>query len=278
MLQAGRGEELAKTVMFRAKAERNDGVKKISDYMEDILKKPTMGYSWPWPLLNRPTFGIRKGCIHIIGAAPKIGKSEHHHTLVEHLADKCNERVGVFDLENRGDVTSKLLISKFAKKPFLDPDVKYEDSELIEAADNLEDKIRLYDSDGRRDWGSIKEAVRSMNIIDSINYFFIDNLTVLVASLDSSSANDKLNEILSDCRTLCQELDITFFLYSHVNPKKGNQVTHNHGGRVFPEDFTGSRAMEKWANFSWGLVRNKYAGDSIERNTLIVTGKPGYPS
>jgi hypothetical protein len=28
--------------------------------------------------------------------------------------------------------------------------------------------------------------------------------------------------------------------------------------------------MEKWANFSWGLVRNKYAGDSIERNTMII--------
>lgn len=45
----------------------------VDDIFEKALKSPEMGLSLPWESATRATLGIRRGEIHIVGAAPKIG-------------------------------------------------------------------------------------------------------------------------------------------------------------------------------------------------------------
>lgn len=73
MLMEGRGKELAEILLFRTKVKRFDGVKDVADFFTQATKLPEMGLDWPWPSATSATYGIRRGEIHIIGAAPKIG-------------------------------------------------------------------------------------------------------------------------------------------------------------------------------------------------------------
>ena len=71
---------------------------------------------------------------------------------------------------------------------------------------------------------------------------------------------------MSKIASLALELNLTFFLFSHVNPPKTG-LPHDQGGEVLSSQFTGSRAMEKWAHYGWGIVRNRNEPDPIRRNT-----------
>jgi twinkle protein len=97
-------------------------------------------------------------------------------------------------------------------------------------------------------------------------FFIIDPLTALVAEADTSTANDILNDFMAKSASLCNELQVTMFMYSHVNPPQSG-LPHDRGGEVLSSQFTGSRAMEKWAHYGWGIVRNRYEENPIKRNT-----------
>lgn len=196
-----------------------------------------------------------------------VTKTDHQHTLVEWLVNHQGEVVGVFDLENAGGKTVRRIAGKFANKPFHRPDGNFTQDELIGAVNVLNGKIKLYSSDGERDWDSIKEAIRGMAACDGVTYFFIDPLTALISMMDSSSANDALNLIMTELASMCQELDVTFFLYSHVNPPARGGKPHEEGGKVLSSQFTGSRAMEKWAHYGWGIERDRLSEDEDVRNT-----------
>lgn len=270
MVMQGRSVALATTALFRSKPKRYDGVKDVTDYIENAITPPAEGISWPWPSATKGTFGIRVGEVHIVGAAPKIGKTDHQHQLATHLITHHGLTVGLFDLENAGAKTLRRLAGKTAQKAFHRPDVYVKEGEIEEACMKLDGKVKFYDSSNDRSWESVKGAIISMNKVDGVQHFFIDPLTALISMMDSSNANDALNLIMTEIAELGQKLPATFFLYSHVNPPPRSAKPHEQGGRVLSSQFTGSRAMEKWANYGWGIERNRDAETEEERNTATV--------
>lgn len=240
-----------------AEYQRQGKVVDIHDFIDKAMTKPKMGLSFPWPTVTKACFGIRPHTIHIVGAAPKIGKTDHEHQLIHHLVFKENETVGVFDLENHPINTAKKIASKQAKKNFLRPDIEYEDTELRSSLESLEGKVRFYDREGSRDWKELKTALIEMHLIDGINIFIIDPITALISRYSASEANDRLNEICTDAADLVNKYPMTLFFYSHVNPKQKGSKPHDAGGKVYSSEFTGSRAMEKWFHYGHGISRDR---------------------
>lgn len=270
MVMGGLSEQLAVQLLFRARTKRYDGIKEVADALEAATKAPEFGLSWPWPTATELTFGIRVPEIHVIGAAPKIGKTDHQHQLAVHLANVHNEVVGLFDLENPAGKTLRKLAGKLAERPFHRPDVQLtHPGEIEEAAMRLDGKVKFYDSSNDRAWDAIKASIVAMNRLDGARFFFIDPLTALISMMESSSANDALNKIMTELTEISHKLQVTFFLYSHVNPPKTGK-SHEEGGKVLSVQFTGSRAMEKWANYGWGIERNREAEDEDERNVATI--------
>ena len=257
MLEAGRGKELANDTMWNFKVERQGKVLDVVDFMEFALQKPKMGISFPWPTVTKACFGIRPNNIHIVGAAPKIGKTDHQHQLVEHLTWVEKVKVGMFDLENAPAKTAKKLAGKHDKIDYTRPDIKYEVDDLRATLEDMNGKVRFYDRSASRDWDDIRIAITEMHLLDDINIFIIDPLTALVSRYSSSEANDKLNEIMTDMADLVLMYPITIFCYSHVNPKPKGKKSHEEGGKVYSNEFTGSRAMEKWAHYGHGISRDR---------------------
>jgi twinkle protein len=265
-LVAGEAKKLINSV-FEAKEYKPSTIVTVDDIYEDALKEPKMGLSFPWPTATRVTLGIRRAEIHIIGAAPKIGKTEHQHQLLKHLTEVHGESVGVCSLEENPIKTAKKIAGKYMNRQFTKPIevAGWTIEELKEGLDIIRGKIEMYSSEGVRDHSEVLDTIRYW-AAKGIWLFIIDPLTALVAEHDSSAANDLLNEFMSKAASLCMELQITMFMYSHVNPVKTG-LPHDQGGDVLSSQFTGSRAMEKWAHYGWGIVRNRTVEDPIERNT-----------
>lgn len=268
MLVKGKGKELYQATVWNAQVVRQSEVVDIHDVIDKAMEKPQMGLSFPWPTVTKACFGISPNKIHVISAAPKIGKTDHQHQLVHHLIYNEQVKVGMFDLENSPVRTAKKLASKEAKLDFTRPDKEYSDELLRDTLQSLEGKVRFYDRSGSRDWEDIKVAIEEMHLLDGINIFFIDPLTALVSRFDSSTANDKLNEICTDMADLVQNYPITIFCYSHVNPKPKGAKTHEQGAKVLSSELTGSRAMEKWFHYGHSIMRDRTEECPPERKNM----------
>ena len=254
-----------------AAEQRPSQILTVSDIAERAMKLPEMGLSFPWPTATEKTLGIRRGEIHIVGAAPKIGKTEHQHQMIKHMTEVHGEVVGVMSLEENPVKTLKKVAGKYAGKQFTKPPQigGYTLEEMSKAYEKLQGKIEFYSSEGVRDADEILKTVRYW-ASKGIWFFIIDPLTALVAEHSSGEANDILNNFMSKAASMAMELNITFFMYSHVNPVK-NGKPHDQGGDVLSSQFTGSRAMEKWAHYGWGIQRDRTEKDARIRNTARVT-------
>ena len=257
MIQAGREKELYSAAMFNSAAQRQGEVLDIEDFIELALTKPKMGLTFPWPTVTKSCFGIRPNTIHVVGAAPKIGKTDHQHQLVEHLVYNEKVKVGLFDLENAPARTSKKLAGKHDRVDYSRPDIQYDTDKLRSTLMSMQGKVRFYDRSASRDWEDIRITIQEMHLLDGINIFIIDPLTALVSRFSSSEANDKFNEIMTDMADLVQNYPITMFCYSHVNPKAKGAKQHEAGGKVYSHEFTGSRALEKWSHYGHGISRDR---------------------
>ena len=268
MLVKGKGKELYQATVWNAQVLRQGEVVDIHDVIDKAMEKPQMGLTFPWPTVTKACFGIRPNNLHVVGAAPKVGKSDFCYQLVHHLVYNEKVKVGMFDLENSPVKTAKKLASKEAKLDFTRPDKEYSDELLRDTLESLEGKVRFYDRSGSRDWEDIRVAIEEMHLLDGINIFILDPLTALVSRFDSSTANDKLNEICTDMADLVQNYPITIFCFSHVNPKPKGSKTHEQGAKVLSSEFTGSRAMEKWFHYGHGIMRDRTEECPPERKNM----------
>jgi|TARA_B110000902_G_C14275421_1_gene574716 twinkle protein len=267
-VMGGMSQELYDQTMWKASIIRQGEVVDVSDFIEDALIKPSMGIGWPWPSATKATFGIRPHTIHIIGAAPKIGKTDHEHQLIEHLVFKENQKVGVFDFENPPAKTAKKVASKHHKIDYTRPDAVYNDEDLRRGLMAQQGLVRFYDRRASREWDSVKIALEEMHLLDNINIFIIDPLTAFVSMYTSSEANDALNAIMTEMADLVMKYPITLLCYTHVNPKPKSSTPHEKGGSVLSGEFTGSRAMEKWSHYAWGIRRDRSPDCPQERKNM----------
>ena len=257
MLMDDKSNELYTACVWNGEHIRQGEVVDVRDIIVKAMERPKMGLSFPWPTVTKATFGIRPHNIHIVGAAPKIGKSDWQYQLVHHLCYSENVKVGMFDLENSPVRTAKKLASKEARLDFTRPDKEYEDQLLHDTLVAMDGRVRFYDRGASRDWSDIRVAIEEMHLLDNINIFIIDPLTALVSRYNSSEANDKLNEIATDMADLVNLYPITIFGFSHVNPKPKGARTHEQGAKVLSGEFTGSRALEKWCHYGHGISRDR---------------------
>ncbi|AUS01836.1 hypothetical protein NVP1293O_48 [Vibrio phage 1.293.O._10N.261.52.E1] len=267
MLIDGRKKALRSAILFNSEVAKLDKVCTVDDLLEDAMKMPEWGYTFPWPSVTALTCGFRRKEIYGLGGGTGCGKTSWAQEMQSWIVNEHNNPVGVFMLEQPAGRTLKGIAGKFAGIPFHRPDVTFTQTQLKDAIEALRDKVFVYNNFGVIDWESVKAAIRFMNVTYGVKDFFIDNMTCFVSHVSSSEANDILNGIMGEMATLALELDITIFYFSHLNaPKTG--VPHERGGHVHESQFTGSRSMQRYSHYLFGLERNKDPMlEEDERNT-----------
>lgn len=264
LLMAGREKELYQALRFGAKQETPDCAVSIADCIDEALKKPEWGLSYPWPELTKMTYGIRYGEIVAIGGGVGTGKSLVGHELAAHLTKVEGQKVGMFMLEETLGNTIKNVCGKIDHVPYHKPDAEYDEERFRETAMSLNDSLFLWRNFGQNNWDNIKQCIRYWVVSEGVKFIVLDNITCMVSHLSPSEINTEIGRLASELAGLCNELEFTCFIFSHLNPPR-NGKPHEEGGEVQEVQFTGSRNLMRYSQVILGFERNKQ-GEGHEKN------------
>ena len=174
--------------------------------------------------------------------------------------------VSAFMLEQSKIETIQRVAGKLDGTFYHLPDVAYDVEKLKTTVTNM-NNLHVYDNFGKIDWETIKGKIRAAVHSFDCRLFYIDNLTALNAHADDERRN--LDALMEEIASLAKELNIWILLVSHLNPPKSG-ASHEAGGKVEQGQFTGSRAIMRWASFMLGVERNTLHDDPKERCKGLV--------
>lgn len=271
-------KELFSAVMWDAKKPPIQGVVHVSEVIDRVIEKPVMGLSYPWDSVTELTYGQRFGECCGIGGGVGIGKTLLAHEIAAHNIVVHGLPVFTILLEEDNGSTLRNIAGKIDSIPYHKPDSEYDNDKFLETVHSLEGKLMMWKDDGdqyqRFEIDEIIKAIR-FNVAEyGVKFVAIDNATRLVDHLGAGEANEFLNKYASELEGLSTELDIHIDLFSHLNkPSKGN--VHENGGKVFADQFTGSRGMMRSFPLMMGFERNKSlsSADSCKSSIVILKNR-----
>ena len=275
MLLAGRSGDMIKAI-WNAQPYQPAHIVTLEDVWQDVLQPVQIGLPWFSPALTELTYGRRKGEKYYFGAGAGIGKTDFFMRQIDFDANQLNKKVAVFMFETPVIEIYKRLAGVSVGQCFHKPNIDangdriegaWTDEELEQALQGLRknNNVYVFNSFGTSDWYRIVPVI-SYLVAQGVELFYLDHLTAL-ATGTSKSEKETLETINAALAELCERHGCIFHVVSHlVAPETGK--THAEGGRVLPRQFKGSRSLEFWANFMFGLERNKFDEDLDVRNRL----------
>lgn len=274
MLIDGKKSELI-NALFNTKVTPPDSIVTTQDAFNEAIELPKWGRLWPWPSLNRLTYGRRGGEGIYIGAAVKAGKTEWKNQMAEHII--VNEGLKIFScsFEQSPGIQVKAVAGKLKNKQFHNPEHvdqgKFTQEDLTKAVKELDGKIIMFkasfaDVGAGNMWDRLKPAIRHAVVVEGVKDVFIDPITQLTDGLTPSETETELRRFSNEIQGMAQELDFFYYCFAHLKePPQGK--THEEGGAVKVAQFRGSRAMAEKTKFLLGIIRNQFSDDTVERNT-----------
>lgn len=265
-LMTGRSKALKTAVMFKAATPKNTRLVYGGSLAEAGRKEAEWGISYPWDGLTEITRGMRFTETHYWGAGVKMGKSELVNALGSHFIIKHGLKVFMAKPEEANRKTYQMLVGKAASRIFHDPKIPFDfaayDKYEVMIGDNVV-MVNLYQHLG---WETLKGDIIAA-ALEGYRVIFIDPITNLTNNMDAATANTALMGIASELAAMAHDLDIAIHIFCHLKaPAQG--APHEMGGKIYSNQFAGSRAMMRSCNYMIGLEGNKDADLPIEERNL----------
>lgn len=264
MIMDGRNKDLFRTLLRVAKVRSPDGAATVFDAMDEAEEAQTEGISFPWDGLTE-LVKIRWGEISGLGGGVGGGKTTLVHAISAHFI-KLQIPSACFMLEER---ISKTLHNISTQLTGVKEQRYNRERQLsINEQFNIPDLLHLWKNKGANDWDNIAMCIRYYATVNDVKMFFVDNITAMTNTLDSSSLNTEIARIATEAAGLADELNIHIMLLSHLNPPHSGP-SHEEGGEVRPVQFTGGRGLMRWAQLMLGFERNLYAEGEAKHYSKI---------
>jgi len=267
LLLAGRSRDIISAV-FNAQPYRPDNMVSLSDLIDEAVKPVEWGLSLPTCLrkLYEMSYGPKPGQVWVGGAGVGIGKTDLFTEMEAHDLS-MGHSVAIWHGEQSPAETPKRLAAKLAGVPYFKPDYPYDEDELRRVLKPYLEKVHIYDH--RKlptSWPEIAKWVRWTAKVYGVQTVYLDNLTLLASHADDERRF--LDGLLSDAKQMASQLGVTIHFLSHLTtPSSG--APHEEGGRVEGKQFTGSRAIMRFADYMWGLERDTQAECEEARHTSL---------
>jgi twinkle protein len=261
LLTEGRVDVITRAI-WDAKPYRPDGIRSLSDLVEEAVKPVEYGYSLPYPSLTKLTYGPKPGQLWIGAAGVGIGKTQVSTDMAAH-ALKDGRKIALFHLEQSPVETVQRVAAALVGKPFFKPDCDYDADELRAAIAPYDDSLFIYDHSGSSEWEVIERTIRFLVKAHGVQEVVVDNLTVISAEADDERRF--LDKLLKQMKSLATGLGIVVHTLSHLSTPEGK--SHEEGGRVVAKQLTGSRAIVRYGDVIWALERDTQAECLITRQT-----------
>lgn len=178
-------------------------------------------------------------------------------------------------LEETAGNTLKNIAGKSAGIPFHRPDAEFDPDLLRSEILKFDGSLFLYRNFGQNDWSDIKQCIRFWVVEQGVKFIFLDNITALVSHLTATEINTEVATIAAELSGMCNELNFTCFVFSHLNPPKAG-APHENGGQVQEVQFTGSRALMRFSQLILGFERDKQGEGQAKNLSQIRVLKDRY--
>lgn len=259
-LQHGESEEL-RNVWWNSKHYLPDSLRSSFSDFKDILTgehKPSVAY--PFPTLNKMTYGIRTGESVLITAQEGIGKTEVMHAIEYQLLRETSDNVGAIFLEEPQRRHLQSLAGIHLQRPAHLPDSGCTDDQVYSAIEEIvgrDDRLHVYSHFGSTDPEILLDTIRFLVSARGCTYILLDHISMAVSGSSEDDERRALDYLSTKLEMMVKELDFALIIVSHVN------------------DFgqtRGSRWISKVADVKIALDRD------IEAGSNIVTMKITKPS
>lgn len=272
MLQKGKQAELV-NALFSTKTPVPAGFVTVQDVKEKATRMPEWGRLWPWPSLNKATYGRHNGQGIYVGAGVKVGKSEWLNQMVHHIIANEQSTPMLIKFEEDPSMTVRRVAGKIKHKQFHIPDGDFTPEELQEGVQAIEDKIIMFDvhqsemSPDMKLQDVIMPAIRHAVVEYGVQDVFIDPITDLTNGLSPTETEQELRRFSKAIHAMANDIGFYYYCFCHLKaPETGKP--HEEGGKVHSNQFRGSRAMMEKTPYMLGIQRNKDPDlDEVERNT-----------
>ena len=204
-------------------------------------------------------------------AGTGVGKSQVLREVTKHLADAHGEKVGVIALEESNKRSALGLMSLDMGVPLHLAEVReqVDPGELRACAERVLPSYAFYDHFGSLDPDVLFPKIRHLVHSMGIRWIILDHLSIMVSGMAAEGDERKrLDQLVTQLRSLCSELDIGLHIVSHLR-KSGGQA-HEEGGQVSLQDIRGSGAPAQLSDTVIALERDQQAESEEERNTTTV--------
>jgi len=237
------------------------GLKLGSMLWDEVNSPKAWGVPYPWPGLNELTYGIRKSELVVITADTGIGKTTFVKEIEYSILKNTEDSVGFIHLEEPNGDTALGLMSIAADRPLHLPGIRNEisDADFRSYFDTTINtpRVVIWDHFGSNDIYEVLAKIRHMHNL-GCNYIFLDHLSIIVSN-HVGDERKQLDEIATEIKTLCMELNIAVIAVIHQNRQ----------GQI-----RGTAGVEQLANIVIKMYRDHEADDAGRRLiTKIVVQK-----
>lgn len=247
---------------WQAPVHKPDGLKLGKDIWKEIIdRKESFTVQYPFPGLNKKTYGLRLSELVILTADTGIGKTSllkhiEHELLVNEDVKEKAYGVGFLHFEEPNGDTALGLLSIHNSVPYHLPDSVRPEDDLRRAYDELlnNDRVVIWDHFGSNSVDAVLDKVRHMAAL-GCKYIVIDHLSIIVSD-QSGDERKQLDEITTKLKTLTMELDLAVIAVIHTNRQ----------GQI-----RGTAGVEQLANIVIRAERDKTDADEFRRNVTKIT-------
>ena len=248
---------------------RPDGIINGADLWQNILTtKDVESVSYPWPVVNTKTLGLRRGELLTVTAGSGIGKSLFIREIAKHLLD-MGETVGMLMLEESVTRTALGMMSIAINQPLHIKKDNVTEEELRSAFTSTlgTNRLYLYDHFGSTDIDNLLNKVRYLAKGLGCRWVIIDHLSIVVSALEGNDERKLIDKAMTMLRTLVQETGIGLLLVSHLRRPDGKG--DEEGAQTSLSRLRGSHAIAQLSDMVIGLERNQQ-GDNPDQTIVRV--------
>lgn len=268
MLVAGRGEEVVKA-MWQAKPYRPANILNAQEGLDLVLAPPPVSIAnYPYEGLNKMTYGIRPKELVVLTGGTGVGKSLLAKEIVYSILNQ-DKKVGYIPLEENATFLMNRLIGIHLNKPIHLDRSNITKEELTKAHSELfrNNNFFCYNNFGSVSAKEIYKQIRYYVKVLDIKFIVLDHINLMVSGLtdfgvNTSDERKALDIIMTDLRTLTEELEVSLFVLCHTKRIEGNK-DHTDGAPVSLAHLRGSGSLAQLADLCVSIERSLSEKDGL---------------
>lgn len=255
MLQAGKQGDVYGAV-YAATAYTPEGIINARDCASDMEEpEATTICSYPWPIVQEKTLGIREGevCYHVAGTG--IGKTSQLVEIQQGLLDK-GIKFGVMRFEDtRKKVQLDLLSLRAGRRLHLDPVPRAELVSLHTAVFGS-GLVELFDPEKASwDFDAVMGYLRYMVMALGCKVVFIDPLSFIVAGHTERDERKALDRVSYEFAQFVKHYGSNLQIAHHLRRSEGK--AHEEGAEISVNEIRGSGGIANFSMSIFGYERNQ---------------------